>query len=426
MLLAIVAAAGVLCLGLPLLVHRFGEAMIPEGTRQESAFRVVYLGSFLTVLLFFAPPVFLLAMVTPFLIRLRARETGEVGRASGAVYGASTVGSLAGTFLPTLWTIPAWGTSGTLLAAAGCLTAFAALGIALFATGSGKAAAAGLLLAVLAASLLAPGGVKRGPGTLAETESRYQYVRVYERGPTVVLTHNEGLDTFQSCMVRNRALVPFSYYDFFLLLPLHFDPASRPRMRVYVAGLAAGVVSRQLHHFFGETFRLEIDGAEIDGAVLDMGRRFFGLDGPANRNLAALEADGRVALEAAGEPYDLVLIDAYAEQMYIPFHLSTAEFFGRVRGRLSPGGLACMNVADYRADGPVVRAVRDTIASVFGRVEQVSVPGGMNHLLYATRDGTASPDAVRAGLDAPSFLSRPEARELAVLVRYALESRRTH
>jgi spermidine synthase len=425
-LVAIVAAAGVLCLGIPLLVHRFGEAMIPDGTTQEAAFRVVYLGSFLTVLLFFAPPVFLLAMVSPFIIRLLTREAGEVGRASGMVYGVSTVGSIAGTFLPTLWLIPALGTSKTLLAAAGFLTAFAAVGIALFAARRGRAAAALLVAWAATAALLAPSGIKGGPRTLAETESRYQYVRVYERGDAVVLSHNEGLETFQSFIIRGQALTGAAYYDYFNLVPLHFDPAVRPRLRVYVAGLAAGVVSRQLHHFFGETFRLEVDGAEIDPAVLEMGRRFFGLEGGGNRNLRADAADGRMFLEGAGEPYDVILVDAYADQMYVPFHLATVEFFRRARERLAPGGIVCMNVADFLPEGPVLRALRDTMAAVFRRVEQVKVPGGMNHLLYAARDGALSEETVRANLEAPSFLSRPEARELASIVRYALESRGTH
>ncbi len=49
--------------------------------------------------LVFLPPCFVLATLPPFLIRLGARDVEEVGRTSGAVYGAGSAGSIAGVFL---------------------------------------------------------------------------------------------------------------------------------------------------------------------------------------------------------------------------------------------------------------------------------------------------------------------------------------
>lgn len=46
----------------------------------------------------FLPPCLVLAMLPPYLIRLSARTVGEVGRVSGAVYGAGSAGSIAGVF----------------------------------------------------------------------------------------------------------------------------------------------------------------------------------------------------------------------------------------------------------------------------------------------------------------------------------------
>ncbi|MHC4600267.1 MAG: fused MFS/spermidine synthase, partial [Planctomycetota bacterium] len=285
LLLGIVSAASALCLLIPVVVHPLAGALIPEGARQESAFRVIYLGSFLVTLLLFAPPILTLGMVPPFLVRLLTRETREVGRASGHVYALSTVGSILGTFLPTLVLIPWVGTKMTILLAGGTLLVFSMAGIALFASGGRKLAAAVFLPLLIPAVLGATQPVKGGPATLAEHESPYQYVRVHVKEDALILSLNEELETYHSLLLDGKALTDATHFDYFLLAPLHFDPDLHPRLRVYVAGLAGGVVSRQLHHFFGETFRLEVDGAEIDPTVLAMGRRFFGLQGSENRNL---------------------------------------------------------------------------------------------------------------------------------------------
>lgn len=53
----------------------------------------------------FLPPCFVLAMLPPGLIRLCARRVSEVGRASGAIYGAGSAGSIAGVFGSGYWLI---------------------------------------------------------------------------------------------------------------------------------------------------------------------------------------------------------------------------------------------------------------------------------------------------------------------------------
>ena len=44
-------------------------------------------------------PCFVLAMISPFMVRLAARQVAHVGTVSGLVYAASTVGSIAGVFI---------------------------------------------------------------------------------------------------------------------------------------------------------------------------------------------------------------------------------------------------------------------------------------------------------------------------------------
>ena len=81
------------------------------------------IGSFFATLLLFAPPVFLLGMVSPFAIRLAVDDVATAGETAGRLYALSTAGSLLGTFLTALVTIPLIGTQRTMLASAVVLVA---------------------------------------------------------------------------------------------------------------------------------------------------------------------------------------------------------------------------------------------------------------------------------------------------------------
>src|SRR5437762_5698907 len=63
-------------------------------------------GSFFGTLVLFSPPVVLLGMVAPFAIRLWIADVRSAGAVAGEVFALSTAGSLLGTFLPALVTIP--------------------------------------------------------------------------------------------------------------------------------------------------------------------------------------------------------------------------------------------------------------------------------------------------------------------------------
>jgi hypothetical protein len=70
----------------------------------------VVLGSFAGVLVLFVLPVTLMGAVSPFAIRLAISDIGEAGRTAGRLYALSTVGSILGTFVAALLTIPLVGT----------------------------------------------------------------------------------------------------------------------------------------------------------------------------------------------------------------------------------------------------------------------------------------------------------------------------
>ncbi|MHC5037667.1 MAG: spermidine synthase [Planctomycetota bacterium] len=426
-LLILICTAGAMAALIPLVINPLSRACIPEGIPAGHSFRINLLGSLMVTLLLLVPVVFLLGMVPPFLVRLLTLIPEEVGSAAGKVNAFGAVGSIAGTFLPTLILVPWLGPRLTFTVVAGLCLLGGGAGLVLFGEGRVRRLAWLFLLPLVPSALLGGRAIHPGPETLDERDSAYQYIRVYEREGNRFLTMNEGRDEFDSLIVRGKILTEGRYYDYLNLIPLHFDPAVKKRLRVCVVGLAAGVFSRQIHHFFGDLYRVEIDGAEIDPGVLDVGRLYFGLGSPENRNLTSVAADGRLFLEHAHGEFDLIAVDAYSRQLYIPFHLVTEEFFQICLRKLAPGGFVAVNVFDFSAQSPALEAISDTVSRVFKTAYLLRIPGTSNFLLYARRGPLpVNIQTVLNNFDNPAVASRSEVEDLRALVARSIPYRKTH
>ena len=69
----------------------------------------------------------------------------------------------------------------------------------------------------------------------------------------------------------------------------------------------------------------------------------------------------------------MVGIDAY-RQPYIPFHLTTKEFFQEVSDHLAPNGVAMINAGRTGTDTRLVDALANTMLQVFPHVYVIDVP----------------------------------------------------
>jgi predicted membrane-bound spermidine synthase len=338
----IVLVSSVLVAVIPFVAEPFLDLTV-EGLDEASVGAVV--GSFVAVLLLCAPPVVLLGMVSPFAIRLAVSSIETAGAVAGRLYALSTAGSLLGTFLPALVLIPAIGTQRTFLVVAALLAVSSC-----FLLGARY-----LIVAVLLAALLAipPGAVKAKEGLLHEETSYHQYIQVVEEDDGRRLLYlNEGVAVHS--VWRRDDVLTGGVWDAFLALP---PLLGRPLERVAILGNAAGTTARALAVYHPEA---EIDGVELDPAVSDVGRRYFGMG--ENPRLTIHDEDARPFLRSTDERYDLVVVDAY-RQPYVPFYLATREFFALVRERLAPGGIVALNVAAVPDDERLVDAVGRTLAT---------------------------------------------------------------
>jgi spermidine synthase len=100
-------------------------------------------------------------------------------------------------------------------------------------------------------------------------------------------------------------------------------------------------------------------------------------------NLHVYEEDGRPFMRATDHQYDVVAVDAF-QQPYIPFQLTTVEFFQEVRAHLSADGVVCMNAGHTRTDFRLIQALVNTLSKVFPSVYTFNVPGTFNTEIMAT------------------------------------------
>ncbi len=345
----------------------------------------VSLGSFISILVLLSGPITLLGFLSPFAIRLAMNDVEAAGSTAGRIYAISTLGSIIGTFLPDLALIPAIGTARTFLLFAGVLLAVGLIGLA----SHNRRAALKLLWMPLLLTLLATWAL-RGPlrppphdmVLLYEDESAYNLIQVVEdQSGYRYLLLNEGQGYHSQW--HPEQLYFRRTWGFFLAGPYFNAPPYLPQQveRIAIVGLAAGTIARQYNAVYPG---LPMDGIEIDPGIVKAGRDYMDMTMP---NLNVIVENGRFALQRLDHTYTMIGIDAYRVP-YVPWHLTTVEFFRQVRDHLSDDGVAIMNVGRTPTDRRLVQALTRTLRAVFPTVHTLDVPNSYNTILVATRQPT--------------------------------------
>jgi len=122
-----------------------------------------------------------------------------------------------------------------------------------------------------------------------------------------------------------------------------------------------------------------------------LGDEFFVAKKASGRRFAM---DGRQFVRHASDRWDVLHVDAYAHQVYVPAHLASVEFFADAYARLTDGGVIACNVGALSFEDPVLRAVMGTVAAVFEDVAVLMVPRSRNALVLGRRGASLDPEAL--------------------------------
>ncbi len=330
--------------------------------------------AFITCMVVFVFPLFLLGTVTPSLVKYTVDSLDDSGKTVGTLGAFNTIGSIIGTFIPTFVSIPAVGTAATFLIFAGILLV---LGLAYFlvnkrgAVRSGVTAALFLVCCVLSNLM---GFAFWEKDLVYEGESVYNYLQVKDDGETTSLSTNV-LFGVQSVYVKSGQLSGM-YYDYAMAAPLMTGTAN-DKKDILVLGMGTGTFAKQCINYLPD---VTAEGVEIDDKITYLAHEYFEL--PEDVNVTTY--DGRAFLNVNDKKYDVIMVDAY-QDITIPFQMSSVEFFRLVRDHLKEDGVMVvnMNMRSDSADG-INNWLSDTIASVFDCVYTVDVSGATNRELFAS------------------------------------------
>jgi spermidine synthase len=144
--------------------------------------------------------------------------------------------------------------------------------------------------------------------------------------------------------------------------------------RILIVGVGGGTIPSFLHKHYPQA---RIDAVDIDPAVIEVARQYFGLR--EDRTLHTIAADGREFIEKCREPYDLIFLDAFGPDS-IPYRLATREFLQAARRAVAPGGFVLGNVWSSESNSLYSSMVR-TYQDVFADLYVQDVPDRGNRIL---------------------------------------------
>lgn len=344
--------------------------VVPLSELQTSfSFRLGFsiIGSFVAIVLLFALPVILLGMVSPFIIRIATKDIQTAGQVAGGLYAWSTMGSIVGTFASAFFIVPFLGSRETIFISAVLLALIGMIGMKRY----GYTVV--LVLPIVLYGWFSQQPLRADAAVLEEGETLYQYYAVIDSEDRLLLQYNEGLGT-QSLYMKAGVLTD-SYFDYVALAPsLRPDSTS-----AVVLGLAGGTLTRQLTTYYPD---LQITGVELDPEIIAVAQRWFDL---AAQPMTVVVDDGRNFMRSTSAQYDLVFMDVFANEYYIPWHMTTVEFFETVAAHQPQDGVIAMNIGSNGETGQLFQAMLTTLQQVYPFVYTVAVPDSLNYAVFAAR-----------------------------------------
>lgn len=384
-LYAIIMAAGVLVALVPWLKPLVLKAALPLGLRG---------GAFASALLLFGPALALLGSVSPYVVRIAAREWGRLGRTVGVFYAVSTAGSFAGTLATGYFIIGYLGV-GRAFVLCGVLLAALGAGYFVFFRRRWLAAAAPLLLALLWPQGALPTATT-ADGTrvtlVHSQDSYYGNIKVVDYAGGGLRTREliiDGLVQGGVDLADGRSVYEYSYL--MERLPVALNPGGQ---RCLVIGLGAGVVPN-----WYAARGIVTDVVDIDPQIVAVAQSHFGFRPSGD----VFVEDARAFLARPGRDYDYIVIDVFNGDT-TPGHLLSLEAVRLAKARLASGGVLALNLmGSLREHAAMTASVIKTLRTGFEAVAvhalfDAATGDGTGNFVVIARDGPVAAAASDAGV----------------------------
>ena len=290
----------------------------------------------LCAIIVFSIPSFILAMISPFAVKMKSMQETEIGSLSGRISSLSTIGSITGTFLMGFVLIPNIGVTNINI---GITILLVVMSILAREDINKKYILSTISLVVVMIILMFIGKwvfKLANPEILVDTDSQYSriWVKQVNTAKTTykTLQVDTGLESYIDTETGEMGAMYLRYYDLFEYL--NKDAKST----LMIGGAAYTYPIHYLQKYQDKT----IDVVEIDEKMTQIAEEQFGLNAKDER-LKIYTQDGRSYLNYSENKYDTILIDAF-KGLNAPFELTTYEALVHAKNMLNDNGIVLTNI----------------------------------------------------------------------------------
>jgi spermidine synthase len=353
----------------------------------------------LSCLAFAFLPALTLAAVSPACLRLVLVDTAQSGTVSGRISALATLGSIGGTLVTSFFMIPSFGTH-SIYFGLGLISLALAVGVGAIKLAAWRMVRARAFSLLALASLAAiacfnPLGAGSASaqqvqmrvlkdGLVERTDSEYNTIFVEKNGTQLYMAFGYRRNRYIESVLdlADPGALPVTYTRYMSCATLYTGPDIS---RIALIGLGGG---RTISYLLSAIPQAKADVGELDGQVIRLAKKYFNV--VEDDRLKIYNRDGRVFLFRTEERYNIIIVDAYRGP-FVPFHLTTAEFYKLAKSKLRPGGVVAQNVEPSTL---FFDSAWLTMKSVFDNVDAYEADGNIVLIGY---DGAAlSDDDVKA------------------------------
>ncbi len=330
------------------------------------------------------PPVFMMGMVSPLIIRAITIDLEQSGKAAGAIYAISTVGGIIATFSFGFWIIPAFGltipsiVTGLLL---GLIPAIIILNHKQLSKGIGF-----FLLCAWAFSASTFNSSSSNIKVVYNTEGLLGQVMVldYPRyKDTTVIGTSRWLFVNR---ISQTMYDPYAdennheekYFTYVYRIGEFADSLPK-NSKILLLGLGGGSIAKTL-----SAKGFEVDVCELDKRIAYVAKTYFQLDDKVKITVD----DARHYIKTCTKKYDLIIFDTFKGEDP-PNHVFTMESLAETKKLLSPTGNVFVNSLGYLEGsiGKSMRSIYKTFIAAGFNVEILPTdpdPNQRNLLFFAS------------------------------------------
>lgn len=292
--------------------------------------------AFIAATVIFGIPSFVLAIVSPYAVKLKDKQLEEVGKISGKTSSLSTIGSIVGTFLAGFFLISTFGVRTIVLGVTITLTI---ISIALYPNKNKKYIAFITVLTICLIGFCVLGKVlfeKQHPEIIKDVDSEYSRIWVLQAKNESTTFKTLQVDTGRESYINEKTGEMGAGYLYFYDLMEYFNKNTNSTLMI------GGAAYTYPMHYIKKYPEKTIDVVEIDEKMTQLAKEEFGLD-TQNKNLKIYHQDGRSFLNITQNKYDCILIDAF-KGLNAPFELTTAQAMIKAKDCLNENGIVITNI----------------------------------------------------------------------------------